>query len=557
MSSIFEERLAPLIASKMKAYKVPGVSIAVIESGKMVWSWGSGWSDKENSIAATPDTLYKIGSITKVFTATAVMQLAEKGLIGLDNPVSNYIPEFSARTRFHDDNAITIRDLMTHHSGLPCDNRNGFYSGDAFQATERFTSTLAFLKETYAAYPRGHVFSYSNAAISLLGILVERISGKSFEEYIQTNILDPLDMVRTSFQYPAGTDKMLSKGYNETKGQYEAQMRDLPAGGLTSSANDMAKFICFASGSAIRPVLGQEALSSMFEVQNAGNPRDFGFKIGLNWMLSWPSLESAARVAWHDGGSIHYLSMLAVLPGLGSGVVVLTNSARGVNLTHPVANEALAILLKSRGIISGPFHQAAVPGAAEENSISAGKYATIMGVMELCGDKGKPMLRMKGQSFRLTRQPDGWYAPTLMLFGKIPLRIKQMDNLRLSTRRTDAVNILGLMQVVGPNKFSQPLGAELVCAQIPRCWLDAVGSYRAVNDNFMLSSLKIVLHSGVLSVKTTARKMGSLSLILRPLSDTEAVIQGLGRFAGETVELLTENGAPRLKISGLIFIREK
>lgn len=128
-----KEKLSSIISAEMKRHKITGVSIAVNDDGKTVWSEGFGYSDKEERIAATPHTVYRIGSITKVFTATAIMQLVEHGLLDLDKPVSDYLPEFTINTRFTQSKSITIRDLMTHHSGLPSDNLNGFYTRSAMK----------------------------------------------------------------------------------------------------------------------------------------------------------------------------------------------------------------------------------------------------------------------------------------------------------------------------------------------------------------------------------------------------------------------------------------
>lgn len=148
---------------------------------------------------------------------------------------------------------------------------------------ERFSSALDYLKNAYTSYSNGLVYSYSNLGISLLGIVVERITGMKYEDYIENNICKPLGMNQTSFEYSPGKDRLLSKGYNKGKGEYEVQMRDLPAGGLQSTALDMSKFLSFTLGLGISDngnVLKHETLSKMFEVQNMDNPIDFNFKTG-------------------------------------------------------------------------------------------------------------------------------------------------------------------------------------------------------------------------------------------------------------------------------------
>lgn len=117
-----------LIPREMSRAEVPGLSIALVDDQRVVWSQGFGYADAERRIPATDQTLYGIGSVTKLFTAAAVMQLAEQGRIDLDVPLTRYLPEFSMRARFADAAPITPRNLLTHHSGLPGDYLKGMWT---------------------------------------------------------------------------------------------------------------------------------------------------------------------------------------------------------------------------------------------------------------------------------------------------------------------------------------------------------------------------------------------------------------------------------------------
>ena len=117
------------IEARMKKSKVVGLSVAVVDDREVLWTRGFGYADKENGIAATPGTLFDPASVTKVFTATAVMQLVEQGKIELDQSVSHYLPKFSMKSRFSaSSDDITVRQLLTHHSGIPGDRLKGMLS---------------------------------------------------------------------------------------------------------------------------------------------------------------------------------------------------------------------------------------------------------------------------------------------------------------------------------------------------------------------------------------------------------------------------------------------
>jgi len=555
-----KEKLTCIISTEMKKHKITGVSIAVVDDGKLVWSEGFGYSNKEERVVATPNTIYRIGSITKVFTATAIMKLVERGLLDLDQPVSEYLPEFNVKTRFAQSSPITIRDLMTHHSGLPCDNRNGFYSKSATEVPERFTSVLRYLNNTYTAYPNGLLFSYSNLGITLLGVIVERITGMRYEEYIELNILKPLGMDQTSFEYSAGNNTSISKGYSKRKGEYEVQMRDLPAGGLQSNALDMSKFLSFILGTSDNePVLKKETLHKMFEVQNMDNPIDFGFNIGLNWLLSWPSLDYAGKVAWHDGGTINFLSLLAIMPELGFGIIVLTNSERGVYLNHRVTDEALKYLVLMKNGIGVPQSNIPTNISITEKQLKEviGNYATASkGLLEISNKKDILKAKMDGKHLRLIPQSDGWFSLQLLLFRRIPIKLKQLNNLRITVRQTILGRVMGVEQLVGQNRFVQVMGLEYSPTPTPQTWINAAGRYKTKELNQLINAIQMVYSkNGMLSLKASVRKLGNINFILKPVSNSEAVILGLGRFAGETVVLKESDGVLIISISGLDFVK--
>ncbi len=120
-----KEATSELIRKEMKKNNVIGLSIALVDDQRVAWAQGFGYADENRGIPAAPETIYKIGSITKLFTASAVMRLAEQGKLDIDRPLQTYLPEFSMRSRFPDQKPITLRDLMTHHSGLPANFLKG------------------------------------------------------------------------------------------------------------------------------------------------------------------------------------------------------------------------------------------------------------------------------------------------------------------------------------------------------------------------------------------------------------------------------------------------
>jgi CubicO group peptidase (beta-lactamase class C family) len=187
------DTLAPLIGAAQERYQCPGISLQLVTSERVLWSEGFGFADAEAKLRATPQTVYRAGSLAKPLTATAVMQLAEAGEVDIDQPLIGYLPELAIRSRFDAAGSpITVRSVLCHHSGLPTDLNKGMWSEDAF------TGVAAALAEEYVAFPPDLVFAYSNIGYTLLGHMVEKVSGVPFADYLAANVLGPLGMERTS-----------------------------------------------------------------------------------------------------------------------------------------------------------------------------------------------------------------------------------------------------------------------------------------------------------------------------------------------------------------------
>jgi CubicO group peptidase (beta-lactamase class C family) len=159
-------QMTAYIENHMAQNNVTGLSIALVDGQNVVWARGFGYADKENNIPADADTIYEIASVSKTFAAATIMRLAEQGLIDIDKPITTYLPGFSINQRFPASGPITIRSILTHHSGIPSDLFNGAWTEG--QAFDYDTWLLDYLKNEYTSVPVGSVFAYSNSAFALL-----------------------------------------------------------------------------------------------------------------------------------------------------------------------------------------------------------------------------------------------------------------------------------------------------------------------------------------------------------------------------------------------------
>lgn len=230
-----------------KLYKdgQPGLAIGIVHKGSLLWAKGYGYADIERHIPVTTSTVFRIGSISKVFTALAVLQLREQGKLGLDDPVQDYLPWFTVQQTDPDSPPISVRHLLTHTSGLPENAPGVSYTTHTGPARAELIKNLPDVATLYAAGSRR---SYSNLGFGILGELVEAISGRPFTEYVERHILDPLGMSSTDLE-PDPSMPGLATGYStRTPGQVRrpvpfAENFNTPAGDGAASLQDMVSFV--------------------------------------------------------------------------------------------------------------------------------------------------------------------------------------------------------------------------------------------------------------------------------------------------------------------------
>ena len=293
-----------LVHQLMEKYALPGLSVVLVDRDNVLWAEGFGWASKQDSRPLTADSVMQVGSITKIFTAIAIMQLVERGRVDLDANLTTYLPEFGIQSRFAESD-FTIRQMLSHHSGLPSDLARGFrfYHGGKTpdDLLIQFRKVPSALTSSHMASKPGEAFSYSNLAYSLLGSVIERTSGEKYADYVTEHILSPLDMEDSAILLPKNGHRFeLVNGFTkegEIRGSY---LRDLSAGALAASTNDMGKFLqLFLSDG--KAVLSRGSLEMMSTAQNHDVELDGDLRFGLSFFLSKLGQEPFLI---HHGGDI-------------------------------------------------------------------------------------------------------------------------------------------------------------------------------------------------------------------------------------------------------------
>src|SRR5215468_7954854 len=238
----FETFLDALIPSQLRNRNIAGAVISVVKDGQVLFQKGYGFADVENRKPVLSDqTLFRPGSISKLFTATAVMQLVEQGKLDLDRDVNDYL-DFSIPKTYPD--PVTLRQLLTHTGGFEETLKNLFVAHGSDMKPLR---TYLVNEMPARIFPPGKIPSYSNYGFTLAGYIVERVSGENFERYIENQILKPLRMNNSTFDQPlpAQLAPQMSKGYlSASKKPRDFEfVQEEPAGALSTTAADMTRFM--------------------------------------------------------------------------------------------------------------------------------------------------------------------------------------------------------------------------------------------------------------------------------------------------------------------------
>jgi len=552
------------IRNDMRKHDVTGLSIALVDDQRVVWTQGFGYADERRGIRATPETVYRVGSISKLFTATAAMRLAEEGKLDIDRPLREVLPGFSIRSRFPDAGPVTPRGILTHHSGLPSDRMKGMWSRDPAP----FTEVVREIHEESLAYPPGTVFSYSNLGMTLLGHAVTAVAGRDFSAHVDEAVLRPLGMAHSFFSpYPA-VSPAASLGYRNGEEADEPGLRDVPAGGLNSTVLDLSRFLkmIFAGGDAEGGrILRPETVAEMLRPQNAGVPLDLDLRVGLGWMLAGlgdVNLRGAGPVAYHSGATITHRALLVAIPGYKLGVAVLANSAAAGPVVHRAAATALKLALEAKAGIRQPARvqipdaeRAAPPGSAPA---LAGRYASRAGLVEIRETGSGLRAEVMHRTFSLVPRADGLFALRYKVLGIFPVGLGTLDDVGVGREEVGGREILAAR--LDGKEFV--VGDRIRPVPIPARWRERLGTYEIANpgDDFvLLERMRLREENGTLLVDYAMPSFfdGTMSMALAPLSDSEAVFCGLGRGLGETVRAVTVQGEERLRYSGYLLRRTR
>lgn len=345
--SAVADRLQQIIEKEMRVARLPIVSIALVDDQEVVWSRGFGIVDSVTKRVAGPQTVFRVGSVSKLFTDIAIMQLVEQRKVDLDAPVSRYLPEFHPHNPY--DRPITLRQLMSHRAGLVREPPVGNY----FDSTSPpLAATIASLNRTTLVYPPATHTKYSNAAIATVGYVLERVTGTPFPQALSRAVLQPLGMTMSGFEPTPALARELAPAQmwtidGRTFAAPTFQLGIAPAGSMYTTVTDLSRFISalFAGGrGANGQLLKPETIAQMWTPQFASAGEKEGYGIGFHI-----GTLDGRRSVGHDGAIYGFATTLQALPDEKLGVVVVTTRDGANAAVDRIADVALREMLAVHG----------------------------------------------------------------------------------------------------------------------------------------------------------------------------------------------------------------
>jgi len=417
----------------MDESKASALSLTLVDGEHVIWAESLGYTDREAGKAAGPDTMFGIGSVSKMFATIAVMKLVEEGKLSLDEPLVTYLPGFSMLSPEYRD--ITVRMLLNHAAGLPGGDMRGAVTSEPF--TGFAAQVMEDMRYQRLKHAPGYLSVYSNDGFTMVENLVKAVSGRSYPDYVQQEILTPLEMKNSRYATEPLPDGLYARPHTGVTPQSYGSLNMYATGGLYASARDMGKLAMMLINKGLygsRRVLASSSIAAMGQDQTLGSfnplPSDM-VRFGLGWdTVASAGLNAVGIRGWQKGGAIDgafgtmYRAILIVAPDAGLGVAVMMASNKiSSEAVERVAQRTLLRALVEKGILAAvppalPQNPLPVvtPGAEERETFS-GYYASSGALSRLSfgadgailfenytGDGWTPAY----QGFK--KRSDGWYS---------------------------------------------------------------------------------------------------------------------------------------------------
>lgn len=552
------------IGQALEKEQATAVSVALMTSAGVVWQEAFGTADPQGKVAATVDTRFNIGSVSKVMAALAAMVLCDRGKLALDTPIIRYLPGFTMLSAEY--GRITLRHLLSHSSGLPGTNwRNVF----AFAPIDGYAQDTADgLAYFHLKHLPGELAVYCNDGFTMVENLVAAVTGLPYAEFVQREILEPLGMSRSAYAVQAFPEGSFVHPVYEGRRMGQEFVSAYATGGLASTPGDMMRLAALFLNQGMHQ---GKRLVSQAAIQEMGRDQTTGLRINpcpeWRWGLGWdatrqPGLDSVGIKAWQkNGGTAFFATEFFVLPDQRM-ALLLTGSGAGYGPLRIAEGVLLRALATVRAIPALPAALTGIPATSAPSvdaAALAGIYANYEAPFKVQAVDARTIdvLRWKAGAWApvaqgLTSRADGWWWNDVS--PENSYRWQSVDGKQYLIQRVTAG--------AGHYRASMPIGQRLapLPAPLPPAWQGRVGTrWQPVNES--ADSVSLVLGDGVVSLGTLPDLPGYLmwndGQLLRPDGGNRArmtvqVPVNHGRDLVE-IEIQTVGGQERLRAGSSLY----
>ncbi|MBM9548994.1 beta-lactamase family protein [Leptospira sp. 201903074] len=518
-------------------------------------------SGKLGGEKSDPIQRFKIGSITKLFTGIALLQLQDKGKLKLDDLVSRYIPEIKEMQKMEPNlREITIRDILTHSSGLPSDLASGFFISPEANDTEVLDSFRALPKQLSQIERKepNKVHSYSNFGFGLLGTVIERVSGLGIEDYFQKEIFSKAGMKHsTLLEFHEGSE--LVPGYQgffwKTKTS-RPLIRDITAGSLSTTGEDMGLFMkSFFLSKKNKGLLSKESFAEFHRIQT-GPTSNFEMKLGLPVLLT--EMRALGKPVWisgHSGSLPPYFADLVYEEETETASFLAGNTlGLGTGAIQPTNKEILDLIYEYK--TGSQLESPPLPERKEQNRLDGylGLYVSPFGVHELKQEK-TPQLEIMGLNFDLVERENRFGADLRLFFGLVPVKDPTIESFRIEFETWEGEKVFTLYS---REVAKGSIGFALLFQPDQKLPDKSYFTTYQTNDPYsLIPQVELKKDKRGFLASTVTYSLGGMentvTLPLKMESPTSLRILGFGRNLGERMDLKTIDGKPRLVYSGIEF----
>jgi CubicO group peptidase (beta-lactamase class C family) len=396
-------QLERVALDELKEANTPGAALAVVSGDRVVFAKGFGLANVETGDPVTPDTLFRIGSVTKMFTAAVLVTLAEEGRIMLDEPIGKYVKGLSPKLSL-----VTAHQLMSHTAGMTDESPSDYGSHEE----SALAAYVRSLKEDHFFTEPGEIFSYSNPGFDVAGLLIEEVGGRSYADQVSERLFKPLGMNSTTFHPTMAMTYPLSQGHSATGKAKPTVIRPFgdnaagwPDGFMFSSVNALARFaIAFMGGGRIdgKQVLSPSVIAKLSTAYADTHSR-FGFENGRYGYGLFVHDYRGAHVLWHAGLIPGFGALLQMVPERRFAVIVLANRSR--SLLNKTAEKAMELMLPLEAKAEVKPKRALATSDAEISKY-VGTYTNKPERIELLVKHGRLILKKQDGEFPTTKIGD-------------------------------------------------------------------------------------------------------------------------------------------------------